>query len=147
MAMNDGQLGDLPEPVEASRRALASVDTLVAADPARLTDETRRLRTFMRVRRIAYYSVLLPFGLLSRVSPLLVLLSAAVALVAAAVVLVFGRGAPLFLLMAYWAIGGFVYHTFSVRMVLLTEEAARSVGLSGPAVLAAWGGRAEVPEG
>lgn len=137
-----------PEPVEntrktlrASRRALASIDALLAAAPSSLTIETRRLRGFMRVRRLAYYTVLLPFGMLSRRSPLLVLLSAAAAGVAALVLLLTGGDFVLIALFAYWGIGGLTYHAFSVRMAALVKEAADSVEMTSSEVLAAWGGR------
>lgn len=140
--MTDGQAPEAQlAAVEAGKRALGSVDALLATNPVLLNEQTSRLRRFMLLRRVAYYSILLPFGLLSRLSPALVLISAIVASASAAVVLILGGGSLPFVTLAYWGIGGLVYHAISVRMVALTEEAAASLGISGKAVLALWTGR------
>lgn len=141
--MADGIDGDRPGPVDEAdpnRAALTSIDAVHDADPATLNEPVARLRRFVRIRRPLYYSVLAPFGWLSRRSALAVLVTgflAAVGVIAAILV-----GAPLFVigLLAYWAAGALAYHALSVRLASLMYEAAASVGLTGGDVLEMWRG-------
>ncbi len=121
-----------------SRRALESIDAVHSADPATLNEPVARLRRFVRIRRPLYYSILAPIGLLSRVSPLLVLLTGGLA-VLGAIAATFA-GAPLLLIavLMYWGFGSLSYHALSVRLAALMDEAAASVGLDSADVLAMW---------
>jgi hypothetical protein len=121
-----------------SRRALASVDTVHDADPATLNEPVARLRRFIRIRRPLYYTILAPFGRLSRVSPLLVLLSGAAALIGAVIAMLVGSSPFLIALLWYWGLGGLFFHALSVRLAMLLYDAARSVGLTSGDVLDAW---------
>ena len=128
-----------PEP-DPNLRALRSIDAVYSADAAELNEQLIRLRRFVRIRRPLYYSVLLPASALSRISPLLVLISGAVAVIGFFIAL-FAAAPPIviFLLM-YWAIAALLYHALSVRLAALMDDAATSVGLTSADVLAMWKG-------
>jgi hypothetical protein len=134
-----GQLDPVDER-DPNRLALASIDAVHDADPATLNEPVASLRRFVRFRRPLYYSVLSPFGWLSRRSPLAVLVTGSLAVVGALVSLVVGAPPWAVLLLVYWAIGGITYHALSVRLASLMYEAAASVGLKGGDVLAMWKG-------
>lgn len=121
-----------------NQQALSSIDAVHSADPAVINEQVARLRRFVRIRRVLYYSVLAPAAFLSRVSPLLVLLSGAAATIGALVAL--WREAPpvvTFPLM-YWALAGLGYHAMSMRLAALMDDAATSVGLKSADILARW---------
>jgi len=121
-----------------NRRALVSVDAIHDADPAHLNEQVARLRQFIRFRRPLYYTVLAPFGQLSRFSPLLVLVSGALAITGAVIVLLAGLSVVLVAVLLYWGIGALSYHAMSVRLASLLYEASRSVDLKSADVLEAW---------
>lgn len=129
----------LPPAQRADRAALDSIDALHAADPATLSPEVRRLQRLVKVRRALYYSVLAPFGWLSRTAAgWLVPLSALVALVGFGVAVAVG-GAPLLAAaLGYWAVGGVAYFAISMRMAALLDDAAAAAGLDPAAVIARW---------
>ncbi len=123
----------------ADRAALASIDALHHADPAGLSPEVRRLQRLVKVRRVLYYSVLAPFGWLSRTAAgWLVPLSALVALVAFGVSVAVGGPPVLTVALGYWALGGIAYFAISLRMAKLLDRAATAAGLTGTAVIAKW---------
>jgi hypothetical protein len=121
-----------------NRRALVSVDAVHDADPANLNEEVARLRQLIRFRRPLYYSILAPFGQLSRFSPLLVLVSSAAAVIGAVIAILAGSSSLIIGLLWYWGLGGLGYHALSVRLAMLLSDAARSVGLRSADVLEAW---------
>ncbi|MBT8164288.1 MAG: hypothetical protein KJO97_01970 [Acidimicrobiia bacterium] len=121
-----------------NRRALASVDAVHDSDPTILNEPVARLRRFIRFRRRLYYTVLAPFSRLSRVSPLMVLVTGAAALIGAVIAVVSGAPALLVGVLLYWAIGGLSYHALSVRLASLMYDAARSVDIKSGDVLEAW---------
>ncbi len=121
-------------------RALASIDAVHAADPGPLNEQVRRLRRFVRIRRPLYYSVLGPFGALSRVSSVLVLASGVVAGIGVIIAIFVGAPAAVTGLLIYWSLGASLYHALSVRLAILMGEAAASVGLSPSDLLAEWKG-------
>ena len=131
--------GRLPQD-DPNVRALASIDAVHAADPGPLNVPVARLRRFVRFRRPLYYSVLAPFGLVSRVSPLLVLLSGAAAVPGALLAILIGAPWPVAALLGYWAVGGLSYHALSVHLAELMNAAATSVGLTPDELLAMWRG-------
>jgi hypothetical protein len=132
-----GRLDRLPED-DPNRLALASIDTVHSADPRYLNEPVARLHRFVRLRRPLYYSVLAPFGFLSRASALLVLLSGVAALVGALVAILSGVPWPITALLVYWSVGALSYHALSVRLAALMSDAAASVGLKADQLLAMW---------
>lgn len=121
-------------------RALDSIDAVHDADPELLNEPVARLRRFVRFRRPLYYSVLAPVSAISRISPLVVLVSGGAALVATVVALL-GAWPPLVILaLMYWSVAALAYHALSVRLAALMDDAAASVGLGGDDVLSRWGG-------
>ena len=107
-----------------NRRALASVDAVHDSDPTILNEPVARLRRFIRFRRPLYYTVLAPFSRLSRVSPLMVLVTGAAALIGAVIAVVSGAPALLVGVLLYWAIGGLSYHALSVSSSNRASSAA-----------------------
>ncbi len=131
-------------PRHPDRAALASIDALHDADPAPLSAEVRRLRRFVRIRRVLYYSVLAPFGALSRwVHQLVVPVTAMIATVLAFFMALGGAPPVLVVALGYWGIGGLAYFWISMRMATLLDEAAAAAGLDAGAVLARWAGQQE----
>jgi hypothetical protein len=90
------------------------------------------------MRRPLYYSVLFPFAALSRVSALLVLLTAALAAVASPVALIVQAPPVVSGLLMYWGLGGLSYHAVSVRLAALMSDAALSVEVTPDDLLARW---------
>ncbi len=128
-----------PPAQRADRAALASIDALHGADPASLGPEVRRLQRLVKVRRVLYYSVLAPFGWLSRMAfGWLVPLSAIVALIAFGVAVALGGPPVLVVALGYWALGGIAYFGISLRMAKLLDGAAESAGLEPAEVIASW---------
>ena len=121
-----------------NRRALVSVDAVHDADPAHLNEQVARLRQFIRFRRPLYYTVLAPFGQLSRFSPLLVLVSSAAAVIGGLIAILVGSSALTIGLLWYWGLGGLVYYALSVRLAVPLSDAAHSVDLKSADVLEAW---------
>ncbi len=132
-----GRLDRLSED-DPNRRALESIDAVYAADPGPLNEPVARLRRFVRIRRPLYYSILAPFAGLSRLSPLLVLVSGAVAVIAVVVAIFVDAPALITGLLMYWSIGALSYHALSVRLAALMDDAATSVGISSADLLAIW---------
>jgi len=122
----------------ANQQALRSIDAVHDADPQYLNDQVARLRRFVRFRRLLYYSVLAPFAVLSRISPLLVLIVGALGAAAVVATLLAGGSVPLAWALFYLGVGGLSYHVLSVRLAALVAEAARSVGLSSDDVFEMW---------
>ncbi|MDH3540695.1 MAG: hypothetical protein OEP52_11900 [Acidimicrobiia bacterium] len=125
-------------PDDPNRRALQTIDAIFHADPGPLNPEVGRLRRFVRIRRPLYYSVLFPFAMLSRVSALLVLLTATLAAVASPVVLIVQAPPVVSGLLMYWGLGGLSYHALSVRLATLMSDAALSVEVTPDDLLARW---------
>jgi hypothetical protein len=118
--------------------ALQSIDAIYHADPHPLNAEVGRLRRFVRFRRPLYYSVLFPFAALSRVSAVLVLVTAALAAVASPIALIVQAPPVVSGLLMYWGLGGLSYHAVSVRLAALMSDAALSVELTPDDLLARW---------
>ena len=126
------------KPLDPSRRALRSIDDLHAADAQELNAPVRRLQAFARLRRRLYYTVLAPFGFLSRWLPRIVQ-TLSVALVLGLLLPAWDRTPPVArALMIYYVIGWIAYFAVSMRLARLLDEAAESVGLNGAEVLARW---------
>ncbi|MGI9647377.1 MAG: hypothetical protein ACR2OI_02545 [Acidimicrobiia bacterium] len=108
------------------------------ADPRHLNDDVARLRRFVRLRRLLYYSVLAPFAAISRISPLLVLIVGGAAAAGAVATILTGGPAWLVWALLFVGGGGLSYHALSVRLASLVYSAARSVGYSGQDVFSMW---------
>ena len=121
-----------------NQQALASVDAVIHADPAVLNEPVARLRRFVRLRRALYYTVLAPAAFLSRTSPLLVLMSGFLAAFATAGAVIAGSPPLLIALLGYWALAALSYHALSVRLAILMQDAAESVGWTRGDVLERW---------
>ncbi len=135
--MDDDPRAVLP-PDDPNQQALQSINAIYHADPAPLNGSVGRLRRFVRLRRPLYYSVLFPFAVLSRVSPLLVLLTGTAAAIASPVAL-FAHAPPVVSgLLMYWGVGALSYHAISVRLAALMNDAAISVGSTADDLLARW---------
>jgi hypothetical protein len=137
VGMADDPRAILP-PDDPNQRALRSIDAIYHADPAPLNGSVERLRRFVRLRRPLYYSVLFPFATLSRVSPLLVLLTGTAAVVASPLALLAHAPPVVSGLLMYWGIGALSYHAISVRLAALMNDAAVSVGSTADELLARW---------
>ena len=123
---------------DASRRALRSIDALHRADAATLNAEVGRLHRFVRLRRVLYYSVLAPFGWLSRRIPRLAQ-TVSVTFAFAVLFIIWGVLSPVVrVLLAYYIVGYVAYFAVSMRLAKLLDLAAESVGLSGHEVLQRW---------
>lgn len=123
---------------DANLQALRSIDAVHDADPRFLNQEVSRLRRFVRIRRILYYSVLAPFAALSRRSPLLVLILAGLAAVGAFAALLMGGSTWLIVVLLIVEVGAISYHALSVRLATLVGNAADSVGLSSAEIFERW---------
>lgn len=135
--MGDDPRAILP-PDDPNRIALESIDAVHSAHPDALNGSVGRLRRFVRLRRPLYYSVLFPFAVLSRLSPLLVLLTGAVAAIASPIALLLHAPPAVSGLLMYWGVGALSYHALSVRLAALMNDAAVSVGLTAEELLEAW---------
>ncbi len=127
-----------PDEHDPNRRALESIDAVHAADPETLNEQVARLRRFIRIRRPLYYSILAPFGALSRLSTLLVLTTGAAALFGVPIAILAGAPGPVTGVLIYWGVGAAFYHLLSVLLSARMTDAATSVGLSSEDLLAMW---------
>ena len=125
-------------PDDPNQQALQSIDAVYNADPDLLNGSVGRLRRFVRLRRPLYYSVLYPFAVLSRFSPLLVLVTGTVAAIASPVALLAHAPPVVSALLMYWGVGALSYHALSVRLAALMNDAAVSVGITADDLLARW---------
>ncbi|NNC90959.1 MAG: hypothetical protein HKN80_00565 [Acidimicrobiia bacterium] len=125
-------------PDDPNQAALQSIDAIYHADASPLNEEVGRLRRFVRIRRPLYYSVLFPFAALSRMSAVLVLLTAALAAVASPIALIVQAPTVVSGLLMYWGLGGLSYHAVSVRLAALMNDAALSVGATSEELLERW---------
>ena len=120
------------------RLALRSIDAVHSANPEIVNEQVARLRRFVRIRRPLYYSVLAPFGTVGRFSPLLVLITGALAVVGTVVAGFMEAPGLVMGALMYWGLGGLLYHALSVRLAALIDDASTSVGLAASDVLAMW---------
>ncbi len=128
-----------PPHQRADRAALASIDALHDADPAALSPAVRRLQRLVKLRRVLYYTVLAPFGWVSRTAVgWLVPMSAIAGLTAFGVAVALGGPPVLTIALGYWGLGGIAYFAISVRMATLLDRAAAAAGLDGTQVIARW---------
>lgn len=118
--------------------ALESIDAVHDADPRLLNEQVLRLRRFVRIRRPIYYTVLAPASAMSRLSPLLVLVTAALATIGAFVALFVAAPPLVIFALMYWSVAGLLYHALSVRLAALVDDAATATGLEARDVLVRW---------
>jgi hypothetical protein len=128
----------VPGEQDPNRQALHSISAVHDADPGQLNEDLARLRRFVRIRRLLYYSVLAPFAVLSRFSPLLVLVVGAIGVAGTLVTMLAGGPQWQAWALLYLGIGGLSYHAVSVRLAALVGEAAGSVDLSAEEVFEMW---------
>ncbi len=121
-----------------NRRALQSIDAVHSAEPGLLNEPVARLRRFVRIRRVLYYSILAPFGAVSRISAALVLASGAAAVIGSLVAIFADAHPAVTGLLMFWGLGALSYHALSVRLAALMADAAASVGVSPAEVLERW---------